>query len=134
MKLRKAVPALIAALVAGGASWALAEEGPADPEVTEVPSSTTTVAVAPTTTTVVEPTTTTAPPEEPVEPGEEGDEEGGAGGGRGEHPENHGRYVSEAAHNHDHPGQNHGEFVSDVARSDAGRPEGSGNGNGNGGN
>ena len=42
--------------------------------------------------------------------------------GAGEHPENHGKYVSQAAH--DCPtGSDHGPCVSAVAKSDAGKPQ-----------
>jgi hypothetical protein len=40
----------------------------------------------------------------------------------GEHPENHGRYVSEAARETCAEAENHGECVREVARSDAGKP------------
>jgi hypothetical protein len=109
---------LAASLTFGGAALAFADDAmPADPTVQE--ETTTTTAVedpgATTTTTAVEtpePTTTTT-----VAPGDEatGEEEAAEGDAK-EHPDNHGKIVSEAAHATP-PGPGHGKAVSEIARS-----------------
>ena len=40
-----------------------------------------------------------------------------------EHPQNHGWYVSQAAHDKSVSGHEHGQAVSEVARGDAGKPD-----------
>ena len=138
----KAIALTITGVLALTTGVALAETSPADPEVlVPVDETTTTTTVdEPTTstteTTVAPPettTTTTAAPDEPVvEPAPE-PEEDVVGGEAPEveapevHPENHGRYVSEAAHDHGSDGEGtHGAAVSAVARSDAGKRHGGG--------
>ena len=112
---------LAGGLVFGGAVLAVAEEGTAGDDV-PVDDTTTTTAVDE----VVDPTTsTTVPDEEPeagdaADAGDAGDLDAPEDGAR-EHPENHGRYVSEAAHDGE-PGPGHGAAVSGVARSGAGMP------------
>jgi hypothetical protein len=120
--------ALAATLSFGGAALAFADDAmPADPTL-ETGATTTTVAGDPgtTTTTVVEePTTTTTVVDEPTttttavgDEGEraEGEDEGEGTGATHEHPDNHGKIVSEAAHATP-PGPGHGKAVSEVARS-----------------
>ena len=118
---------------------ALAETSPPDPEVVEVPADPTTTTTAlpsdeeptattTTSTTVVpdEPTTTTTTVvvDEPevvdpdlVDPVDDLEEPVAA-----ERPQNHGYFVSQAAHDRSGEGRNHGASVSAVARSDAGKP------------
>ena len=40
-----------------------------------------------------------------------------------EHPQNHGWYVSQAAHDKSVSGHEHGQAVSEVARGDSGKPD-----------
>ena len=124
----------VAGVLAMTTGVALAETAPPDPEVVdasnEVDATTTTTTEAPTETTTTvaapeEPTTTTSAvvveePEAELEAPEleaPDDEEGSE-----ERPQNHGFFVSSAAHDHSGDG-NHGASVSEVARSDAGKPE-----------
>ena len=109
--------ALAASVTFGGAALAFAEEVmPADPTV-EAEATTTTTGVdeakptttTTTTTTEAEPTTTTT-----VEGGEDAGED--AAGEAKEHPDNHGKIVSQTAHDTP-PGPGHGKAVSEVARS-----------------
>jgi hypothetical protein len=112
MRISKLSAAVLAASVTfGGAALAFADDAmPADPTLEGEPT-TTTAAVedsGPTTTTTVddvEPTTTTTVA---------GDED--VEGDATEHPDNHGKTVSEAAKNTP-PGPGHGKVVSEVARS-----------------
>jgi hypothetical protein len=111
MRITKLGAATIAAsLTFSGAALAFADEVmPADPTVEEeVVDTTTTTALEATTTTAVAPTTTTT-----VAAGDE--DEGEAG----EHPDNHGAAVSQAAHDTP-PGPGHGKAVSEVARDNHG--------------
>ena len=131
------LPLTIAGVLTLTTGVALAETNPADPEVlTPVDEPTTTTVVdEPTTstteTTVAPPettTTTTEVPDEPVtEPEPEAPEDVVGGEATEVHPENHGLYVSQAAHDHEGEG-NHGAAVSAVARSGAGKHHGKGGG------
>jgi hypothetical protein len=134
----------VAGVLALTTGVALAETSPADPEVVEPiddvgPTTTTTSELPPveeptttttTSTTVVAPeepttTTTTAVVDEPdvvdpvdvVEPVDAVEEPVAD-----ERPQNHGYFVSQAAHDRSGEGGNHGASVSAVARSDAGKP------------
>ena len=106
---------VVAAALAAGSGMALAETSPDDPEID--PAGATTTTEEPTTTTVAEPTTTTTVEENDGDV--EGDETEGDGATK-EHPDNHGKVVSEAArdHSHDEEFGNHGKYVSSVARGD----------------
>ena len=107
---------VVAGALALGSGMALAETTPEDPALVEPgEETTTTVADETTTTTVAEPTTTTT-----VAGNDEGDDDGDEGA-TGEHPDNHGKVVSEAAHDHSHDEEagNHGKYVSGVARDKA---------------
>ncbi len=117
-----------AVVLVGGIAVASADEG--DPQVTDTTLETTTtletdptttvtaddddVVDDETTTTTVEPTTTT------VDEGTGTDDEPVESAGEGDHPDNHGKVVSEAAqdHSHDDEAGNHGQYVSGVARGD----------------
>ena len=110
--------ALAASISFGGAALAFADDVmPADPTV-EGETTTTTALDEPTTTTAgdegveegTEPTTTT------TAVGDETEDAGDEAGEAKEHPDNHGKIVSEAAHNTP-PGPGHGKAVSEVARS-----------------
>ena len=129
------LPLTIAGVLALTTGVALAETAPDDPEVvlTPVDDTTTTTAVAPetTTTTTVDPpetTTTTVVVDEPEAedqvPEEEAPEAPDLEAPEA-HPENHGLYVSQAAHDHEGEG-NHGAAVSGVARTDVGKHRGAG--------
>ena len=110
---------LAAGLTFGGAVIAVAQEGGGDADPVD-DTTTTTVIEDTTTTTVADTTTTTAAVEEPDDESD-GDEAGGDADGEARaHPENHGKYVSQAAHDSP-PGPGHGKAVSEVARSDAGK-------------
>jgi hypothetical protein len=127
--------AVAATLTFGGAALAFADDAmPADPTV-DPGATTTTVAggdQATTTTTAVEvPETTTTiaggdqgddvePPEAPEGPEDDQGEDSGA---THEHPDNHGKAVSEAAHNTP-PGPGHGKAVSQVAHQNHGQSKG----------
>ena len=91
---------------------ALAETSPPDPEVVEVPADPTTT----TTTTVVVDEPEVVDPDV-VDPVDDLEEPVAA-----ERPQNHGYFVSQAAHDRSGEGRNHGASVSAVARSDAGKP------------
>jgi hypothetical protein len=55
------------------------------------------------------------------QPAEENESEGVDEQG-GDRPQNHGWFVSQAAHDESFAGRDHGKHVSEVARSDAGKP------------
>jgi hypothetical protein len=131
------IPITVAGVLALTTGAALAETSPPDPEVVVTPVDDTT-----TTTAVEEPitadptvgvppettTTTTVVVDEPSEVPEVSDDEVSEPEVRGDgatkpHPENHGLYVSSAAHGTEQEG-NHGAAVSAVARSDAGKNAG----------
>ena len=114
MRLSKISAAVLAASVTfGGAALAFADDVmPADPTIEADATTTTVEDPAPTTTAEgTEPTTTTTVAE--------GDGEAD-GDGTKVHPDNHGKAVSETAHNTP-PGPGHGKAVSEVARSKAGK-------------
>jgi hypothetical protein len=115
---------VVAAALAAGSGMALAETSPDDPEI-DPAAETTTTTEAPTTTTVAEPTTTTTVEENDGDV--ERDETDGDAATK-EHPDNHGKVVSEAARDHSHDEQfgNHGKYVSSVARGDKGERDGGG--------
>jgi hypothetical protein len=135
----RALIGTVAGVLAMSTGVALAETSPPDPEVVEVPADPTTTTTAlpsdeeptattTTSTTVVadEPTTTTTTVvvDEPdvvdpnaVDPVDDLEEPVAA-----ERPQNHGYFVSQAAHDRSGEGRNHGASVSAVARSDAGKP------------
>jgi len=129
----KIIPVTIAGVLALTTGVALAETSPADPEVVLSPvDDTTTTTEAPpettTTTTVVVDEPDELPETEVVEP--EAELEGGVPEAEapeveapGTHPENHGLYVSQAAHDHEGEGH-HGAAVSEVARTDVGKHHG----------
>ena len=110
---------IVAGALALGSGIAMAETAPENPEVVGDPEETTTTTAADesTTTTTVDETTTTT-----VDEDSDGDETDGDTEGEGakEHPDNHGKVVSEAAHDHsrDEEFGNHGKYVSSVARGD----------------
>jgi hypothetical protein len=121
-----AAAAAAALVLAGGAAVAGAVQGTGTPQLTETTLETTTTdsvvdrtvptdpAVDSTVTTddTVDESTTTTVDDEGTEVEDEGTES--------EHPENHGKVVSEAAHDHsqDDEAGNHGQHVRDVARGD----------------
>jgi hypothetical protein len=114
-----AAAAASALVLAGGIAVAGAESGPAGPQVTDSTLAPTTSApVVDTTesteTTLGDTTTTEASPDQEAT---EAPENGLTGT---EHPDNHGKDVSEAAqdHSHDQEAGNHGAYVSGVARGD----------------
>ena len=138
----KILPLTVAGVLALTTGVALAETSPADPEVvlTPVDETTTTTAEVPetttTTTVVADEPAAEIPDTEVVEPEPELDAEEPevevpeapdveAPEAPETHPENHGRFVSQAAHDHEGEG-NHGAAVSEVARSDAGKQHGKG--------
>ena len=115
--------ALAASISFGGAALAFADDVmPADPTV-EGETTTTTALDQSTTTTALdddgaEPTTTTTVADEGEQEGDEeaGEDAEGDAGAAKEHPDNHGKIVSETARNTP-PGPGHGKAVSEVARS-----------------
>lgn len=86
------------------------------PDTTEstIDDGTTTTTVGETTETTIDDTTTTEVEDDTTAPESEGEDEGA-------HPENHGKVVSEAAHDHSHDDEagNHGRHVSSVARGES---------------
>jgi len=121
---RVAIAAAVASalVLAGGIAVAGAESGPAGPQVTDSTLAPTTSApVVDTTesteTTLGATTTTEASPDQEGTEAPEAPENGLTGT---EHPDNHGKDVSEAAqdHSHDEDAGNHGAYVSGVARGD----------------
>lgn len=126
-----AAAAAAGALLLGGIAVASAQPG--DPSITDttIESTTTTAAAPGTTEPTVDDSTTEATLDETTEPtvGDtpttevEGDSHDvdEAEGDEGTHPENHGKDVSEAAHDHSHDDEagNHGRHVSGVARGDS---------------
>jgi hypothetical protein len=97
--------ALAATLTFGGAALAFADDAmPADPTLQDGTTTTTTVVDEPAA------TTTTVAGEDESEDVGEGDS------ATHEHPDNHGKIVSQAAHDTP-PGPGHGKAVSEVARS-----------------
>jgi hypothetical protein len=129
------LPLTVAGILTLTTGVALAETNPADPEVVLSPvDDTTTTTAAPaettTTTTVVVDEPDDLPETEAVEPEPEpGDEvledEAPEVEAPEAHPENHGLYVSQAAHDHEGEGH-HGAAVSEVARTDVGKHHGEG--------
>ena len=107
---------IVAGALALGSGIAMAETAPENPELVGDPEETTTTTAAeePTTTTTVDETTTT------TVDSDETDGDGTDGDSAKEHPDNHGKVVSEAAHDHsrDEEFGNHGKYVSSVARGD----------------
>ena len=131
------LPLTVAGILTLTTGVALAETNPPDPEVVLSPVDDTTTTTAPaettTTTTVVVDEPDDVPQTEAVEPEPEDEvledevlEDGAPEGEAPEaHPENHGLYVSQAAHDHEGEGH-HGAAVSEVARTDVGKHHGEG--------
>lgn len=128
------LPLTIAGVLALTTGVALAETTPADPEVvlTPVDDTTTTTAAPPETTTTTTVGQEAAPPETttttavvPDDPEQEIEADAPEVETPETHPENHGLYVSQAAHDHEGDGEgNHGAAVSAVARTDVGKSHG----------
>ena len=110
MNKRQIASWLMAGTLVVGGGIALAEGAPDDPSITVDETTPTTVDE---TTTTTEATTTTVEVATTTTLGLDGED-----GESGVHPDNHGKVVSEAAHNHDMDEAcgNHGKWVSSVAK------------------
>jgi hypothetical protein len=128
------LPLTVAGVLVLTTGVALAETNPADPEVvlSPVDDTTTTTVDEPETTTTTTETTVPAPPETtttttvvPDDPEPEAEDDATELEAPESRPQNHGFYVSQAAHDHSGSG-NHGAAVSAVARTDVGKRHGGG--------